>query len=508
MINPNISSDVLARSLTRLNDQGANAGTLPETPVGELTKRAEIPNHVEDTSFSSTKRIRLKGTEVQVCVGDLTKETADAILVINQPNLNLREGGRLNQRIAQAGGPVLRMECDLNVIERGAQPSGSAVVTDAGALLCKHVVHAVCASCSRNVLNLQLAIKSGLQLADARGLRSIALPAIGTGGMGLDWKISAEILSRGILSFLEFAPTNLSLIKIVLFEHRMFAFFSEEVSNDFVPAVTLEEYSPLSIPSVGEKHTPDLHQSIGATNILNGGSAPRAPKSAAKFRIRVYGKDQKTILNVLTGLQRDFATYTSSQKVIHHLVPQLLQGTRSWNQLRDIAHWYEVTIQAESNANTITVFGNPDDVSLVVGRIWERINACAEENTEREKHRLLSKYVCWYFVLLDLPIRCCERVNGILEDAHDQRFNEVSFRASNKEFKADFGSMTILCSFSSSQPLPLVRKNLVETGKYPILWPASTLSRATVGCYDGYPWQRCHILSHGFAMFSANRNSI
>jgi hypothetical protein len=77
----------------------------------------------------------------QVVRGDLLKEPVEAI--VNAANGHLTHGGGIAGIISRAAGPALQAESDALVAARGPLPTGSAVVTTAGALPFKGVIHAV-----------------------------------------------------------------------------------------------------------------------------------------------------------------------------------------------------------------------------------------------------------------------------------------------------------------------------------------------------------------------------
>ena len=49
------------------------------------------------------KCIWLKNTHIQITVGDLTQQTTDAVLILNNERLCLKKGGVLNAQIARFG---------------------------------------------------------------------------------------------------------------------------------------------------------------------------------------------------------------------------------------------------------------------------------------------------------------------------------------------------------------------------------------------------------------------
>src|ERR1700736_6380811 len=84
--------------------------------------------------FSNSKSLRL-------VIGDITKIRVDAI--VNAANSQLRGGGGVDGAIHRAGGSTLMRELDRIREDSGPCPTGSAVVTTAGALPAQYVFHAV-----------------------------------------------------------------------------------------------------------------------------------------------------------------------------------------------------------------------------------------------------------------------------------------------------------------------------------------------------------------------------
>ncbi|XP_038608121.1 LOW QUALITY PROTEIN: protein mono-ADP-ribosyltransferase PARP9 [Tachyglossus aculeatus] len=129
------------------------------------------------------------GTELTVWKADLTRHAADA--VVNAANGQLQHHGGLAAALARAGGAEVTEESEAWVRKYGLVPTGGFAVTGPGRLGCRVLLHAVgpvwspatpdlCAQQLRRVVGRVL------DYADrpARGLRSLALPAISSGIFG------------------------------------------------------------------------------------------------------------------------------------------------------------------------------------------------------------------------------------------------------------------------------------------------------------------------------------
>ena len=421
----------------------------------------EIPEPMPLEAVNSWECTWIKNTAIQICVGDLTKQSTDAVVIMNKDSLNLMKGGELNAQIALAAGPSVKEECQRIIAGSGAQLPGEAIITGAGNLPCKHLIHVISYPGPPQILDLQLGVKKGLQLADARGLVSISLPAIGAGGMRLSQVDSSRVLSGGILSFLERTPQSLREIKIVLYLESMLWTYSQEMRKEFVPIVTLEEYSPLSALWQDDyDKLPVLHHRLDADKTLSEGNTKKPPATATQFR--VYGKDRKSIMNTVNGLRTVFAKHCTVHRVTHKMVTQVTQCC--WTSLSDVASQHDVELVIEAHDDAITVRGNSDDVSLVVARIWQEITRLSEQQSEAERRKLLAQYVRWHYVILDKEIGINEKVSATIEDACNRKSDGVSLFVKDCEYRVDFKAMTVLSSRSNYAPLRLSRRLLSESG--------------------------------------------
>jgi O-acetyl-ADP-ribose deacetylase len=146
------------------------------------------------------------GGRVVITVGDITCEQVDAI--VNAANSSLLGGGGVDGAIHRAGGPAILAEC--REIRRtqypDGLPTGEAVITTAGSLSARHVIHTVGPVYGkhggREAELLADCYRKSLQLALDYSLVSIAFPAISTGVYGYPAGEAAAIASSAIQDFL------------------------------------------------------------------------------------------------------------------------------------------------------------------------------------------------------------------------------------------------------------------------------------------------------------------
>jgi O-acetyl-ADP-ribose deacetylase (regulator of RNase III) len=157
---------------------------------------------------------------VVVKVGDITKEAVDAI--VNAANGTLLGGGGVDGAIHRAGGPEILKECKeiRRVRYPDGLPTGQAVITTAGRMPAKHVIHTVGPVYGRGGKDkaelLAACYRNSLSLAVENGLKSIAFPAVSTGIYGYPLDEAAQVSSQAIQAFLS-SNALLNEIRLVFF---------------------------------------------------------------------------------------------------------------------------------------------------------------------------------------------------------------------------------------------------------------------------------------------------
>lgn len=157
---------------------------------------------------------------VVVKVGDITKENAQAI--VNAANGSLLGGGGVDGALHRAGGPEILKEC--KEIRRtqypDGLPTGQAVITTAGKMAVKYVIHTVGPVYGRGGKEkaelLASCYLNSLSLAVKEGLKTIAFPAISTGVYGYPVEEAAQVSSKAVEEFLESEP-SIQEVRLIFF---------------------------------------------------------------------------------------------------------------------------------------------------------------------------------------------------------------------------------------------------------------------------------------------------
>ncbi|MFW6288837.1 MAG: macro domain-containing protein [Spirochaetota bacterium] len=151
------------------------------------------------------------GITVECVEGDIVRQP-DVDAVVNAANAQLQTGGGVAGAIHRAAGPELSEAC------RPLAPirPGEAVITEAGRLPNRHVIHALGPVYGRDTPSDELlgeCYRNSLRRAEETDLESLAFPAISTGAFGYPMREAARVAMRTISDELG----NLSKVKVIRF---------------------------------------------------------------------------------------------------------------------------------------------------------------------------------------------------------------------------------------------------------------------------------------------------
>jgi O-acetyl-ADP-ribose deacetylase (regulator of RNase III) len=170
-------------------------------------------------------------SRIELIKGDITTLAVDAI--VNAANSSLLGGGGVDGAIHRAGGPAILEECRKIVARQGGCKTGEAVITTAGNLPAKFVIHTVGPIWQGG--NQQEAEKlvncyiNALQLAVMKECCTIAFPNISTGVYGFPKSGAAQIAVHTVSSFLA-KTKKIEKVIFVCFDEENYLFMQNELS--------------------------------------------------------------------------------------------------------------------------------------------------------------------------------------------------------------------------------------------------------------------------------------
>ncbi len=169
--------------------------------------------------------------KVRVIKGDITKVETDAI--VNAANSSLLGGGGVDGAIHRAGGPQILEDCREIVSRQGSCKTGEAVITRAGNLPAKFVIHTVGPVWNGGKGNPSVKLancyRNSLALAVENACKSIAFPNISTGIYGYPKPDAAKVAVETVREFLSADGAGLEVV-FVCFDDENKALTESELS--------------------------------------------------------------------------------------------------------------------------------------------------------------------------------------------------------------------------------------------------------------------------------------
>ena len=172
----------------------------------------------------------VNGVRIECVLGDIVQQP-DVDAVVNAANARLQIGGGVAGAIHSAAGPELEWEC------RPLAPirPGEAVITGAGKLPNRHVIHtlgpvyghdspegALLADCYRN----------SLRRTEEKSLSSVAFPAISTGAFGYPMREAATVAMKSVADALE-ELSSVQLMRFVLIDRAALDIHVDALQRQF-----------------------------------------------------------------------------------------------------------------------------------------------------------------------------------------------------------------------------------------------------------------------------------
>lgn len=162
--------------------------------------------------------------KMEIIKGDISKLAADAI--VNAANNRMLMGGGVAGAIKRAGGKIIEDEA----VKQGPIPIGEVLVTGAGSLEAKYVIHAAVMGMDfqTDAEKIRKTTLNSLLMADELGLKTVAFPALGTGVGGFPLDECARIMGKEIADYAK-GKTGLEKVIFVLYDDPAYRIFKKEL---------------------------------------------------------------------------------------------------------------------------------------------------------------------------------------------------------------------------------------------------------------------------------------
>ena len=396
------------------NEVSSTQSTSSVTP-----SRSQQQTRQKTTDAESGDNVfQCNNVKIKIVQGDITQEACDSLVNTASEDLTLNTFG-VQGALLRKGGQELQDECKAAFMRDGPLTHGAVRVTGPGrrgGLKCTKVLHVLA---PRNTTKLQETVKSILDKARALGLKSIALPAIGTGGRGFKPSKAAKHICEAIIAYSKSTDSTVNEIRIVLFETEVFQEFDKcfQRIGEHTGAwqtITGGIWSAMSyIGNIG-RSLPGTHDTTEANSPEDDPGSYYADEFEPQHSLRafqqptyrlsaflvisVYGRDNETVENVLADIEVVIDENFVSEKVNDERVNDLSPDEVA--VLHQDAETMYVELEVDVPLRTITMKGQKTKVAEIARRINELFHTVdiikteesfAQEKSEKERKELKEK---------------------------------------------------------------------------------------------------------------------
>lgn len=170
--------------------------------------------------------------KIELIKGDITKIPVDAI--VNAANSRLCGGGGVDGAIHRAGGQTIMDECMMIISKIGRCETGNAVITGAGNLPARFVIHTVGPVWNGGHNNeadkLFSCYINSLSLAEMNGCRTVSFPNISTGVYAYPKEEAAAIAVDAVLTYLS-EQDKIEKVIFVCFDNDNFILIKNQLET-------------------------------------------------------------------------------------------------------------------------------------------------------------------------------------------------------------------------------------------------------------------------------------
>jgi O-acetyl-ADP-ribose deacetylase (regulator of RNase III) len=172
-------------------------------------------------------KLRIGAATIGIERGDITDSEVDAI--VNAANSTLAMGAGVAGAIKRKGGVIIEEEA----MRQGPVEVGEAVLTTGGNLLATHVIHAAVMGpdLKTDADKIGRATAAILALADKHRIKSLALPALGTGVGHVPPPVAADAMLKEVVAHLKRGQSSVRRVVFVLYQDDAYKAFIDTLKR-------------------------------------------------------------------------------------------------------------------------------------------------------------------------------------------------------------------------------------------------------------------------------------
>ncbi|KAM9486658.1 protein mono-ADP-ribosyltransferase PARP14 isoform 1-T1 [Clarias gariepinus] len=447
--------EVLKAFLQGLNQWTAN----PQVAEQSEDEDDESCSGSNDESLSSeeegdSSELNIGQIRVKVLCGDITKETTDAIVSSTNINLNLSTG--VSGAILKAAGQTVVDECT----KLGVQPGDGVVLTSAGNLPVKHIIHMVGQTKEKDITNSMYKV---LKKCEENKIESVSFPALGTGAGNLAAAQVAKAMMDAVANFVIDSPAFLKTVQIVIFQSTMLSEF-EEAMKKFKK--TSRTPSSVTIPTLTQQT---------ATSSTNRKVCLVTETAAVTFpvaNVEIYGMSTANIAKVKKFLDDLVSEECHSTDLQSSHLANITEANNK--AIVELSKSKQVRVLVAAK-DKLTVSGRKEDVLDTLLHIKGFIQAAQERESRESEEKRLSKTLCWEVAEQETWVPLSSSISYELELAFHKE-QKYSYTDKGETFTVDFKEMKRVNAKGKSCK---IKRKLFADSETAIIDPPPTWTKMT-----------------------------
>ncbi|XP_038046790.1 protein mono-ADP-ribosyltransferase PARP14-like [Patiria miniata] len=433
----------------------ASGGTAPAITQRKLRKSISTSAASDRHSYSQIKKdtagtlqAKIGPVCLQICQGDLVKETSSAI--VNSVGEKLDLQGPVSGALLAKGGNKIKKECDAL---RKKDATQSVYVTKAGKLQCDFIFHVVTPKTPEEI---KIIVTKTLQEAEGKQVKSISFPALGTGPQArqaVGPSASAMLAAIGEFVCRE-KPRHLLFVRLVIFKPEMLP--------DFETALRQEEGRSY------KKQASLFSRGLGlAKSFLLGAAADDTSDDESQretILLHICAMDDVIIQRATDKIDRYQDEEFTSEDMPDSLGMIAKMTEEHHAELRNIERKNNVLIEvSKGHAKFFRVQGLTINVKEARFSIQELFTRMQVQETKKQHSEHLTKEVQWKYSTPTGVEDYEAEINVIIEDAYQRKQPSVFLDLEEGRVTIDFSKMQEL---SRAGALSVNRVDLQQAAKF------------------------------------------
>ncbi|XP_076119600.1 protein mono-ADP-ribosyltransferase PARP14 isoform X2 [Alosa pseudoharengus] len=433
--------------------EGAEDSDVEEVSEFSGSSASEEEEDILDGKNTETMIGQIK---VKVFCGDITKETTQAIVSSTNTSLDLNSG--VSGAILKAAGQTVVDECKA----KGTQPSDGVVLTQAGNLATKHIVHMVGQTKEKEITSSMYKV---LQLCEQNSIQSVSFPALGTGAGNLGAAQVARAMIEAVSNFAVDRPKCLKAVHVVVFQTKMLPDFVEALKK-------FKKVTPITISGI-------LRQTFGALEKLRSSmSSPAKPPVSSSaaitnvsfpvMAVEAYSTSHNDLALVRKVLDDLLSEECDREEVVSKHLPQLSESDKQ--ALAALSQGQQVEISTEAS-DKLSVSGKRDDVLATVVKIKDLLLGAQERETRESEEKRVKETLRWEVAEAGAWKAFGSSVSYTIELAFHRKEKKVTFKDQGETYTVDLKEKT--CTDSKGRTRCVKRTLLGDSDTAVIHHPAT-----------------------------------